>query len=107
MPTETTDQAAQTPIESEASANVNNNEPSTTPAPVNPSTSQAPETQADDTNESQDASELKEQETASNDGTADNTDVIDVYSSGDEGKQIRIPCNYRKIFGKLRKNILK
>lgn len=50
------------------------------------STSQVPEVQPDDTNESQDTTELKEQESTSNDDNADNHDIINIYSSGDEGK---------------------
>lgn len=98
VPTETqpaSESAAQTPTptpteaqpiaDSETSAN--NNEQSTLPIATEPTTSQVPDAQPDDTNESQETTELKEQESASNDDNADNNDVINVYSSGDEGKR--------------------
>lgn len=68
----------QTAIESSNTANNNESVQSTPNAAAETSTSQVLETQPEDTNES------KEPETAT---TADNADiVINVYSSGDEGK---------------------
>lgn len=77
---------APVPIGSESNAS---NEQSVLPTIAEPSTSQAPEVQPDDTNESQDTNELREQESKSTDDNADNNDVINVYSSGDEGKQLK------------------
>lgn len=74
----------QTAIESSNTANNNGQVQSTPNAVAETSTSQVLETQPEDTNESQDTNESKEPETATN---ADNADiVINVYSSGDEGK---------------------
>lgn len=82
--TETATQAqTQTQTETDANASANNNEQSA-PNAVEPSTSQVPELQPEDINESQDTNELKDAASASND---DNADVINVYSSGDEGKR--------------------
>lgn len=68
-------------------SSVNNNQPT---APQNiivePTTSRATDPpQPDDTTESLDTVELKEHESVRNDDVADNNDVINVYSSGDEG----------------------
>lgn len=74
-----------TAAEGDANASTNNNEQST-PNAIAPTTSNVvAETHPEDTNESQDTNELKDQESASNDDNADNMDVINVYSSGDEG----------------------
>lgn len=97
-PTETqpaSESAAQTPTPTQtqpttdidAATSANNNEQSTTPNTIEASTSQVPDApQPDDANESQDTTEMKEQETVSNDDNADNNDIINVYSSGDEGE---------------------
>lgn len=68
------------------SASANNNQ-LTTPQNliVEPTTSRVADTQPDDTNESLVTVELKDYESVSNDNVADNNDVINVYSSGDEG----------------------
>lgn len=100
QPTSETATETQTPTqtqaatENESNTSVNNNEPNEAPTTADPSTSQAPEIQPEDTNESQDTNKLKEQEGTSN----DRLDIIHVYSSGDEGKSLE---NNANIFTKL------
>lgn len=87
-PTET---GAQTQSgDGESDAGINNNEPASNATDA--TTSQAASAAAtpattlpEDASESQDATELKDQENTNNDDNADNNDVINVYSSGDEG----------------------
>lgn len=83
---QTSTQTIQSQMDSTTDASGNNNE-LLTPQHVieQPTTSQAVDTQPDDTNESLDTIELKDHESVSNDDIADNNDVINVYSSGDEG----------------------
>lgn len=74
----------QSQMDSATNASVNNNEL----APQNviePTTSQVADTQPDDTIESLNTIESKDHEIVSNDDIADNNDVINIYSSGDEG----------------------
>lgn len=72
----------------------NNNDQTTPNAVTEPSTPQVIlGTQPEDTNESQDTNESKERETATNNENVDN--VINIYSSGDEGI-LNILLNNRK-----------
>lgn len=73
-----------TQAESGLNSSVNNNE-QTVRDTTESSTSQAVDVKPEDTNDSQDTNESKAQEMASNADNADNNDVINVYSSGDEG----------------------
>lgn len=50
------------------------------------STSIVTQAQHEDTSESQETTEHRDQENANNEENADNNDIINVYSSGDEGK---------------------
>lgn len=72
-------------MDSATATSVNNNEQMAPQNVIEPTTSQAVDTQPDDTSESLDTVELKDHESVSNDDIADNNDVINVYSSGDEG----------------------
>lgn len=78
-------QTIQNQMDTTTNAGVNNNEPIAPQNVIAPTTSQVVDTQPDDTNESLDTIELKDHESVSNDDIADNNDVINVYSSGDEG----------------------
>lgn len=78
-------QTIQNQMDSATNTSVNNNEQMAPQNVIEPTTSQVVDTQPDDTNESLDTVELKDHESASNDDIADNNDVINVYSSGDEG----------------------
>lgn len=86
-PQQATDTAQRSQSESQTASDAttiaNNNEQATSNAVAEASTSQIPDAQPDDTNESQDTNESKEPETAANNDNADI--VINVYSSGDEG----------------------
>lgn len=78
-------QTNQNQMDSATATSVNNNEQMAPQNVIEPTTSQAVDTQPDDTSESLDTVELKDHESVSNDDIADNNDVINVYSSGDEG----------------------
>lgn len=78
-------QTIQSQMDSATNTGINNNEQLTPQNVIEPTTSQVVATQPDDTNESLDTVELKDHESVSNDDIADNNDVINVYSSGDEG----------------------
>lgn len=87
-----------TQAESEINSSVNNNE-QTVRDTIESSTSQAAELHPEETNDSQDTNESKAQEVASNADNADNNDVINVYSSGDEGIIVcfySYPSNFEK-----------
>lgn len=78
-------QTIQSQMDSTTIAGVNNNELTATQNVIEPTTSHVVDTRPDNTNESPDTIELKDHESISNDDIAENNDVINVYSSGDEG----------------------
>lgn len=80
-------------IENQTDTSVNNNVQTTPQNLTEPTTSQAAVVQPDDTNESLDTVELKDHESVSNDDMADKSDVINVYSSGDEGLYSNLKIN--------------
>lgn len=81
----TTQNVHQTPTESEVTASANNNEEPIVLNAIEPTTSNVAALHPEETNESQDTNEIKDPESASNDDNTENNDVINVYSSGDEG----------------------
>lgn len=75
-------------------SSANNNEQMIRDSTESSTSTQPTDVHHDDTNDSQDTNESKGQESASNVDNADNNDVINVYSSGDEGMliQLKIFC---------------